>query len=219
MALVLAALLIAADQLSKAWVVSALQVGSREVHLGLGFYIVHTRNNGAAFGILRNVHVRLGGLDIDGTFVLGLLSALVGLAIAATLLASGRRLSTLTRVSLALILAGAWGNMIDRFRLGYVVDFIHFHVRGFDFPVFNVADACIVVGAVLLLLASLLAPGQPRRGAHAAHGSGEYAGRHPTRHTRDGAADPFSVEFPDLPPLSQEPTTGTAADRARNDGY
>ncbi|MEJ2289353.1 MAG: signal peptidase II [Deinococcales bacterium] len=132
MALLLAALLVAADQISKAWVVAALPEGSREVPLGLGFYIVHIRNNGAAFGMLRNLHLKVGPVDVDGTILLGILSAVVALVIALYLARNGGRLAALTRVALALVLAGAVGNMIDRFRLHYVVDFIHFHVRGFD---------------------------------------------------------------------------------------
>lgn len=209
MALLLAALLIAADQISKAWAVSMLAVGARELPLGLGFYIVHTRNNGAAFGILRNVHLRLGGLIIDGTFLLGVLSALVGLAILVTLLESGKRLAPLTRVSLALVLAGAWGNMLDRFRLGYVVDFIHFHVTGFDFPVFNVADACIVIGAGLLLLAGLLVSGRSRRDSHGGgerrggEGGGRARGGERAHHHED-PSDAFAVDFPSVPPLRHE---------------
>lgn len=195
MALLLAALLVAADQISKAWVVTALPVGSREMALGLGFHLVHVRNNGAAFGILQNLHLRAFGLDIDGTVALAVLSALVAVVIAATLVRSGRNFSTLTRVALALVLAGATGNMIDRFRLHYVIDFVHFHVRGFDFAVFNVADASIVIGAGLLLLASAV---QPR-----ATGPEPTARRSPA-HPRHHAAGAGVADFPDVPPLRPE---------------
>jgi signal peptidase II len=61
--------------------------------------------------------------------------------------------------SVPLVVSGAIGNMIDRLRLGYVVDFIHFHVRdGFDWPTFNVADSTITVGVALLLLDGLRRP-------------------------------------------------------------
>ena len=72
------------------------------------------------------------------------------------LLRNGRNLATLPSVALVLILAGAVGNMLDRLRLGHVVDFLHFQVSNFDFPVFNVADSCVVIGASLLLLGSFL---------------------------------------------------------------
>ncbi len=193
MALLLAALLVAADQISKAWVVTALPVGSREVTLGLGFHIVHVRNNGAAFGMLRNLHLQLAGIDIDGTLALGVLSAVVAVVIAVALIRSGRNFTTLTRVALALVLAGATGNMIDRFRLHYVVDFIHFHVRGFDFAVFNLADASIVIGAILLLLASALQP----RALAADEAPARRRPRHEPRPLPGG-------DFPEVPPLRPE---------------
>ena len=58
--------------------------------------------------------------------------------------------------SLALVLGGALGNVIDRIRLGYVIDFIHFHWDRAYFPAFNVADSAITVGAACLLLDALL---------------------------------------------------------------
>ncbi len=62
-------------------------------------------------------------------------------------------------VSVPLIASGALGNLVDRFRLGYVVDFIRFHLRdGFSWPTFNVADSTITVGVVLLLLEGFLYP-------------------------------------------------------------
>jgi hypothetical protein len=85
--------------------------------------------------------------------------------------------------------------MIDRFRLHYVVDFIHFHVRGFDFAVFNVADASIVVGAGLLLLASVLSSG-----AREATTSRRRAPSHP----RTDRSVATVTDFPDVPPLRPE---------------
>lgn len=201
MALLLAALLVAADQISKAWVVTALPVGSREVSLGLGFHIVHVRNNGAAFGMLQNLHLRLLGLDIDGTIALAVLSALVAIVITVALVRNGRDFTALTRIALALVLAGATGNMIDRFRLHYVVDFVHFHVRGFDFAVFNLADASIVIGAILLLLASALHP----RPLAAEEAPGRVRPRHEPRPTTGS-------DFPDVPPLRPENRESHAPD-------
>ena len=209
MALLLAALLVAADQISKAWVVTALPEGSREVSVGLGFGFVRIRNNGAAFGMLRNLHLQVGPLTIDGTVMLGILSALVALVIALYLLRSGRHLAALTRVALALVLAGAVGNMIDRFRLHYVVDFIHFHVRGFDFAVFNVADASIVIGAALLLLASVLVPVRSERT--------QPPGRRGPSHPRSDSRPDAAPDFPEVPPLRQDPREGSGAERASRD--
>ena len=64
--------------------------------------------------------------------------------------------------SLLLVLGGAVGNVIDRIRLGYVVDFIHFHWDRAYFPAFNVADSAITVGAACLLLDALIEPRRSR---------------------------------------------------------
>lgn len=154
--LITAALLIALDQATKAWVVATVPLGVREHSLGLGFYITHTRNSGAAFGMLRDLQWVVGPVLIDATVLLGLLNLVVSAVLVVYLLTRGERLDTLTRAALTLVLAGAAGNMIDRLRLGYVVDFIDFQVGSFDFAVFNVADSCIVIGAGLLILSGLL---------------------------------------------------------------
>jgi signal peptidase II len=67
--------------------------------------------------------------------------------------------SLLLKVTFGLIIGGALGNLIDRVRLGYVVDFIHFQIPaiGFSFAVFNVADSCISVGVILLIAVLLFA--------------------------------------------------------------
>ncbi|ADI13524.1 signal peptidase II [Truepera radiovictrix] len=157
MYLLVAAALVALDQLTKVWAANTFPLGGPGVPIGLGFHFTYTRNIGAAFGILQH--------GPTTTLLLGVLSAAVSLALLIYLL---RRAPTLSRLQLSaftLILAGAVGNMIDRFYLGYVRDFIHFHLPNFNFPVFNVADMCVVIGAGLLILASLTEgshEGQPR---------------------------------------------------------
>ncbi|CAN5850762.1 signal peptidase II [soil metagenome] len=160
--LALAVALVALDQWTKGWVVATIPLGVREASLGLGFHLTHTRNPGVAFGFLRDLQLIVGPVLVDGTVVLGLLNLVVSGAIVFYLVMRGSKLGTLTRVALALVLAGALGNAVDRIQLGYVIDFIHFQVGAFDFPVFNVADACVVIGAGLLLLTSLRrdAPGE-----------------------------------------------------------
>lgn len=155
MFLVYALALVAADQLTKLWVVRTLPLGGEGLPLILGFDLTYIRNTGAAFGMLRNLAIPLGFLTIDGTLLLGLLSLAVSILLTIYLYRNLGRLSALTMVALTLILAGAAGNMIDRLRLGYVVDFIHFQVGSFDFAVFNIADSCVVIGAGLLLIGGL----------------------------------------------------------------
>lgn len=141
-------LLVVVDQVSKIWVARTLPLGGPDLPVGLGFHLTYVRNTGAAFGIFQ-----------EGTLILGILSALVSLMILFHLLRQGAAMPALQRWAFALILAGAIGNMIDRFRLGYVIDFIHFYIPGvFSYPVFNVADICVVVGAGLLIITSFRAP-------------------------------------------------------------
>jgi signal peptidase II len=162
-----AAGLVVLDQLSKAWVVATIPLGVREYSLGLGFHVTHTRNSGAAFGLLRDLQWVVGPVLIDATVVLGLLNLVVSAGLAAYLLTRGARAERLTRAAAALVLAGAAGNAIDRLRLGYVVDFIDFQAGRFDFAVFNLADASIVAGAGLLLLGGFF--GGRRGSAQEAH--------------------------------------------------
>jgi len=64
-------------------------------------------------------------------------------------------------VALMLLLGGAVGNLVDRIRLGYVVDFIDVHYSNWHWPAFNVADSAIVIGVILMLIESLLPPRRP----------------------------------------------------------
>ncbi len=146
MFLLVAAALVALDQLTKAWAVNTFVLNGASVPVGLGFHFTYTQNTGAAFGILRR--------GPTATLLLGALSAVVALGILIFLLRQARTLSWVQLAAFTLILAGAVGNMIDRFWFGYVRDFIHFYLPNFNFPVFNVADSCVVIGAGLLILAS-----------------------------------------------------------------
>jgi signal peptidase II len=149
----LTVLLLIIDQLTKFWAASAFPLNGQGQAIGLGFYLTYVRNTGAAFGIFQ-----------EGTFPLAILSTVVSASLLIFLLLKGRTLPLLQRYALAMILAGALGNMIDRFRLRYVIDFIHFQLSNFDFPVFNIADSCVVVGAGLLILSSLFTPKHPTGG-------------------------------------------------------
>ncbi|MDZ7706222.1 MAG: signal peptidase II [Trueperaceae bacterium] len=143
MFLLIAAAVVVADQVSKIWAASTLPLGGPEVAIGLGFNLTYVRNTGAAFGILPN-----------STLILGILSAVVSLFLIVYLWRSGAQMSRVQYAALTLILGGAVGNMIDRFRLGYVIDFIHFRLPNFNYPVFNLADSAVVIGAGLLIIAS-----------------------------------------------------------------
>jgi signal peptidase II len=114
------------------------------------FSLTYVRNTGAAFGILR---------ELSPTLRLPLFVLVTAVAVG-TLVSYLRQIrSEETWVAAALggILGGATGNLIDRVRYGEVVDFLHLHYRGFDWPMFNVADSAISVGVAVLLLHSLRA--------------------------------------------------------------
>lgn len=189
MMFVLAAVMVVIDQLSKTWIARTLPLDGADIPLILGLGITHTRNSGAAFGMLRNLELRIGGFLIDGTVLLGLLSLVVSLGLGVYMARNARRLTLLTKTALGLVLAGAIGNGIDRLRLGYVIDFVHFKVGTFDFPVFNIADSCVVIGAGLLILSSL------RSGEDRPHTT-TVAGPPPPRRR----PQPLE-EYPELPPF------------------
>ena len=131
------------DQATKFLVVRFLDLYERvEVLPVLDFTLLH--NTGAAFSILAGAS----GWQREFFITLG---AIVSLALITWLwrLPRGERLLP---ISLALIVGGAVGNVIDRVMHGYVIDFIHAHWGGAYFPAFNIADSAITIGAALLML-------------------------------------------------------------------
>lgn len=141
--LLLSALVIVLDQFTKYLVATHFYL-FESVRLTGFLNLTYVRNTGVAFSLL-NHQSRLLFIAIG---------LLIALAIVVWLLRSSRR-SRLMAAALALILGGALGNVIDRVRLGYVVDFIDFHVANWHWPAFNVADSAVTVGAVLLVLLAL----------------------------------------------------------------
>jgi signal peptidase II len=133
------------DQITKALVRNALSLGeSRTLIPGLAD-LTHVQNTGAAFGLLNAIDFPYKPV------VMLVIASLALLAIAAygTQLGFHDRLA---RFGLALILGGAFGNLLDRVIHGHVVDFVDVYWRDVHFWAFNVADAAISVGAVLVLL-------------------------------------------------------------------
>jgi signal peptidase II len=147
--------IVVADQLTKLLVV--LRLGLHEsvpVVPGL-LDLTHVRNTGAAFGFLNAV-------DFPGkplVIALVALVALVGVAAYAAHLPPEHRLA---RAGLMAVIGGAAGNLIDRVRQGYVVDFVDAYWRDWHFWAFNVADAAITVGVAIIILDLLWpAPAHP----------------------------------------------------------
>ena len=143
----LSALVLVGDQLSKSWAVEALLHRGRDgITIIPGcFNLAYAENRNAAFGILQMLPYELRRAVLTGF-------AIVAIAVLLGALLTGRIQRTWTAVATGLILGGALGNVIDRARLGYVVDFIVWHVGDrFYWPTFNVADSGIVVGVFTLL--------------------------------------------------------------------
>lgn len=133
-------LVIALDQATKAWVRAVLYVNESVRVVGDYVRLTYIHNEGAAFGLSVGQHS-------PWVFLV--------LAIAASVLVLYLFLTTspserLQRVALGLILGGALGNIVDRIRWNMVVDFIQVGVAGHYWPIFNVADSAVTVGAVLL---------------------------------------------------------------------
>lgn len=130
-----------ADQVSKAWAVRELRFGQERRLTGFLAFI-YTENPGIAFGQLQE-----GGAFGRWFFVVLAVAASI-----AVLYYFWRTPRTEDRVlgACALLLAGIVGNLTDRVRLGYVVDFIVLHAGSYHWPTFNVADASITIGALLL---------------------------------------------------------------------
>lgn len=145
--LLLSVLLIGLDQWSKAAISSRFELYETLRVLPV-FNLVLAHNTGVAFSVFAE----------SSGWQRWVFSALA-VAVAAFLvnwLRTLPRREQLTACALSLVLAGALGNMIDRLRFGYVVDFIQWHWGEHYFPAFNVADSAITVGAGLLILESLL---------------------------------------------------------------
>ncbi len=141
------ALLIVLDQASKWLAVERLHF-QEPVPFVPGFWNwTLTHNTGAAFSFLANA----GGWQ-HGFFIA--LALLISTALVVALKRTART-DWCSALPFALIIAGALGNVIDRIRFGYVIDFVDWYWRDWHWPVFNVADSCIVVGATLMVLFSL----------------------------------------------------------------
>lgn len=152
---VVAAVLILSDQLVKMWAVNSLApVETMNIIPGL-LSFTYVENRGAAFGIF------------EGQRAFITLLVLAILAGAAWLLFSNKIKGRLERICMTMIIAGGLGNLIDRIRLGYVVDFIDIN-QLFSYPMFNLADCFVVVGACLLMVSVLLEEKRDKKAENAA---------------------------------------------------
>lgn len=146
--LCIATLVMLFDQFTKYWVSMKLREGD-EIDVITGFFkLSYTENPGIAFGMLNNGNVKW---------------LLVSISVAAIMVVVYymRRTpvsNTLLLWSLALLAAGICGNLIDRFRLGRVIDFILIYYKSYQWPVFNIADTAITIGAALMAIELFMSP-------------------------------------------------------------
>jgi signal peptidase II len=143
-------LVIVLDQWTKLAVVREFRLGETVPVVSGFFNLTYIRNTGAAFGILANADASFR----VPFFILVPFVALLAISYIFRRLPAGDvKLST----ALSLVIGGAIGNLIDRVRLGYVIDFLDFHWKyQYHFPAFNVADSAICVGVAILMLDLLM---------------------------------------------------------------
>jgi signal peptidase II len=142
--LILGLIVILLDQLTKLWVRTGFIYGGEPQAVIPGFFnLVYVRNSGAAWGMF-------GGQQA--------LLVLLSIVVLALLAGCHRRLLNPTldhRIALGLMTGGILGNLIDRIRIGWVTDFLDFHIGAWHWPAFNVADSAICVAVGIYLLSSL----------------------------------------------------------------
>lgn len=133
------------DQWSKGLVTRTMEVHQSRSVIPDFFDLTYVRNTGAAFGLFASVDSSLKAVLLNS------IAVVVFLVVSAYALRSSHK-SVRLQVGLALILGGAVGNLLDRVRFGYVVDFLDFAISGHHWPAFNVADSAICIGVGLLFI-------------------------------------------------------------------
>jgi len=144
---IVAVAIVVLDRWSKLAIADWLPLYSSKTMIEGFFDIVHTRNTGIAFSLFADAG------PVVKNFILPVVSiAAIGLIV--YMFAKSPNADPISTLALTLVLAGAIGNLYDRFAYGYVVDFLDVYVGTHHWPAFNVADSSISVGAVLLLMTS-----------------------------------------------------------------
>jgi signal peptidase II len=143
--LALSAVILVLDIWTKALVLARIELHEAIPVIPNFFQLVHVRNTGAAFGIGANAGSKLIPMLLNAGAI-AVFCVVVVYALRSAL--SDRLLQT----GLHLILGGAVGNLLDRFRFGYVIDFLDVYIGNHHWPAFNVADSAICIGIALLFL-------------------------------------------------------------------
>jgi signal peptidase II len=161
---------IALDRLTKMWVTDHVRFGGGIPLIPHFLRISHWTNDGAAFSLFADT-----ASPNTVRWALIVFSLVAALVVLVAMIRLGHRF-TLTTIALALIFAGALGNVHDRILYGSVTDFIEVHIFGYHWPDFNVADSSIVIGACMLLLDSLRPEKHEEHAQHGDHAAHEEAG-------------------------------------------
>jgi len=131
------------DQLTKYLVINFISFNETITIIPKFFYLTYVKNTGGAFSILNNNTWFL--LLIGLIFILFLFNYII----------KKEKFNSLEKIYLGLIIGGTLGNLIDRITYGSVIDYIGVIIGSYYFPVFNIADICIVIGAILLIIDSI----------------------------------------------------------------
>ena len=138
--IIISIILLCIDQISKLLVVNLLTKTDSITIIKNFFYLTYINNDGAAFSILVGKRIFL------------ILIAVLVIVMLIRYIKKNNIQNKLELVSLALIIGGSLGNLMDRVVRGYVIDFLDFKIFNYNFPIFNLADTFIVMGVILLLL-------------------------------------------------------------------
>jgi signal peptidase II len=145
-AYVLAGMVFLLDQLTKWWIIHVVELQARgSIPLLPVLSLTWVENRGVSMGLFT------AGSDV-ARWALVVVTAAIAVGVAWWI---RREAHWIEQAALGLILGGALGNIVDRIRFGYVVDFVHLHAGRWSFYVFNVADAAITIGVAVLLLRAL----------------------------------------------------------------
>lgn len=141
----LAGIVLFLDQASKIWISQTIPLWTEKTIIPGFFNLVHILNKGAAFGFLNRA-------DISWQTYFFIAASALAIVLIIHLLRTVNRQDYYLFTGLGLILGGALGNLIDRIRIGKVIDFLDFYIKQYHWPAFNVADIAIFCGTMCLII-------------------------------------------------------------------